>query len=226
MKHGWRRAIAALTAAALLAALTGRALAADAGAPTLRQQMEAVQNAVPDLVTAAGSGDREQFRRAYDRFAEALDPVLPAVRAEDPGLAARMAGASSTIRWLLLNGILSEEDIAREVAVIRDALAEAIQTMAQAPEPAQRITVVAREYRFRPDNLRVKAGAPVRVRLENRGRVPHEFRIPELNVVIGPVEPGQSAEGTFTVERAGTYSYECHVDGHHLKGMRGRLVVR
>lgn len=225
MKQGLRRAMAAMTAVALLAVLTGRALAADAGAPSFRQQVEAVRAAAPDLVAAAGSDDLERFRRAFDRFAEALDTVLPAVRAEDPGLAARMANAGSAIRGLLLSGILSEEDVAREVAVIRDALDEAVQAMGRAPGPVQRFTVAAREYRFSPDELRAKAGRPIAVRLENRGRVPHEFRIPELNVVIGPVEPGRSAEGTFTVEKPGMYSYECHVDGHYLRGMRGRLVV-
>ena len=215
----------AVTAALLLTALAGRALAADNGEPTLQQRMEAAREAAPEVVAAVASGDLERFRQAYDRFAEALDPVLPAVSMEDPRLAARMAGASGTIRGLLLSGILSEEDVAREVAVIHGALEEAIRTVARSHEQAQRFAVVAREYRFRPEQLRAKAGVPIVVRLENRGRVPHEFRIPELNVVIGPVEPGRSAEGTFSVEKPGTYSYECHVDGHCLRGMRGQLVV-
>lgn len=253
MKHWLRWAGAWVAAAVLLAGPTGRVQAAEAGAPalqerndtaevrrpalqqrndtaevgppTLQERMETAREAAPEILAAAAAGDLERFRTAYDRFAEALDPVLPAVSMQDPGLAARMANASSTIRGLLLSGILSEEDVAREVAVIRDALEEALRSMPRADEPARRFTVVAREYRFQPAELRARAGSEIVVRLENRGRVPHEFRIPELNVLIGPVEPGRSAEAAFTVEKPGTYSYECRVDGHYQRGMRGRLVV-
>lgn len=227
MKQWLRRAVAAMTAAVLLAVMAGRALGAEeeADADALAHRLQDAREATPDLVAAAAARDLERFRSAYNRFAAALDPVLPAVRAEDPRLAARLVVASDALRGLALGGILSEEDVAREVAVLRGALEEALRAAARSTERVQRFTVAAREYRFEPDELRARPGTRIVVRLENRGRVPHEFRIPELNVIIGPVEPGRSAEGEFIVERPGTYGYECHVDGHYLKGMRGRLVV-
>ncbi|MFO7275057.1 MAG: cupredoxin domain-containing protein [Bacillota bacterium] len=222
VKEWLRRAVALVTAAVLVAGLTGGALGAEAGGAEWKQRIEAARDAAPDLVAAAAAGDPDRFRAAYERLAAALEPVLPAVRAADPRLAARMAGARSMLRGFLERGVLSEEDVAREVAVLHGALEEALRTLAG---PDQRLIVVAREYRFEPVEMRVKAGSRVVVRLVNRGRVPHEFRIPELGVTIGPVEPGRSAEGAFTVERPGTYTYESRVDGHYLRGMRGRLVV-
>nr|WP_245302223.1 cupredoxin domain-containing protein [Symbiobacterium terraclitae] len=97
--------------------------------------------------------------------------------------------------------------------------------MARAAEPVERVTVVAREYRFTPATLRVKAGRKVVVRLENLGRVHHEYRIPELNFLIGPIAPGARAEAELVVEKPGTYRYACQVDGHDQRGMQGILVV-
>lgn len=203
----------------------GQALAEEQAVDAVQQAIRAASEAAPDLVKAAAGGDQEVFRTAYQRFNGAFEPLLGPISAVDPVLAARMASASSAIRYMLSAGRVTEEDVAREVAVIRGGLEEAVAVMARATEPAQRLTVVAREYRFSPATLRVKAGRKVVVRLENRGREHHEFRVPELNFVIGPTAPGQSAQAELVVEKPGTYRYECTVDGHNEKGMQGTLVV-
>lgn len=96
---------------------------------------------------------------------------------------------------------------------------------AQAAPPQERVTVVAQEYRFEPDTIRVKKGSRVVIRLENRGTQPHEFEIEALDFEIGPIRPGTSAEAAFVAEKPGTYTYVCNVDGHQQKGMRGTLIV-
>ncbi|WP_374712423.1 cupredoxin domain-containing protein [Symbiobacterium terraclitae] len=225
MKQWWKRAGALLLAVAVLTVSAGQALAEEHAVDPVQQGIRAASEAAPDLVKAAAGGDLEAFRAAYERFAAAFEPVLGPISAVDPSLAARMASASSAIRYMLTAGLVAEEDVAREVAVIQGGLEEAAAVMARAAEPVERITVVAREYRFTPATLRVKAGRKVVVRLENRGREYHEFRVPELNILIGPIAPGKSAEAEFVVEKPGAYRYDCDVDRHDQKGMQGTLVV-
>ena len=217
-----------MTAAVLLAVMAGRALGAEeeADADALAHRLQDAREATPDLVAAAAARDLERFRSAYNRFARGPRPGVAGGprRGPTPGRRGWWSPVTPSAGWRSA-GILSEEDVAREVAVLRGALEEALRAAARSTERVQRFTVAAREYRFQPDELRARPGSPDRGAAGEPGRVPHEFRIPELNVVIGPVEPGRSAEGAFIVERPGTYGYECHVDGHYLKGMRGRLVV-
>src|SRR3712207_5890040 len=52
---------------------------------------------------------------------------------------------------------------------------------------------------FDPPELRVKAGQPVELRLDNRHAVVHSFDLDELNVHV-PAPPGQSALIHFTPE--------------------------
>ncbi|MDF2627908.1 MAG: hypothetical protein K0R39_1739 [Symbiobacteriaceae bacterium] len=97
---------------------------------------------------------------------------------------------------------------------------------AAAPRP-RAIEVRAREYRFSPRVIQVKAGERVKVNLRNLGRERHEWELEKTHVEIRPVAPGKTGEVTFTApSRPGTYEFACHVDGHYEKGMKGVLVVK
>jgi nitrite reductase (NO-forming) len=94
---------------------------------------------------------------------------------------------------------------------------------------AQQITVtVGNSMSFAPASLTVKVGQPVELTLVNDGSLAHDFTL--TGGVSGPFKldspAGQTTRGTFTVERAGTYSFVCSVPGHAPLGMRGRLVVQ
>ncbi len=84
--------------------------------------------------------------------------------------------------------------------------------------------------------LRVRAGRPVRLVLENRDNVQHDLwvvgadeRAPYLepafpNAKTPLVDPGQRVEIQFTPTLPGRYRYVCTVPGHEAT-MRGELVV-
>jgi uncharacterized cupredoxin-like copper-binding protein len=81
---------------------------------------------------------------------------------------------------------------------------------------------------FAPSAITVLAGQPVEVMLRNTGQPPHNFSLRE-----GVREPvkisangGQTANGTFTIETPGTYTFECSVPGHASAGMRGTITAQ
>jgi uncharacterized cupredoxin-like copper-binding protein len=112
-------------------------------------------------------------------------------------------------------------------------------------EPVQAVTVAMTEYRFEPATLTLAAGVEVRLTLENRGTVMHEFATPYLAEVevkvetggvnveavgLGEVEvpPGGRAVLVFTPEETGTFLFVCGANkpvSHLREGMRGTLVV-
>jgi len=225
MKHWSRCAGALLLLGALLAGCASKPASEERAVDRVQQSIRAATDAAPGVVAAARKGDLNALQAAYERFAESFEQVLAPISMEDPNLAARMANANSAIKGMLQDGTVAAEAVEREVAVIRAALEESVTTMAQAALPLEKITVVAREYRFEPAEISVKKGARVEVRFENRGWQPHEFEIEQLGVEIGPIQPGETAVATFVADKPGTYQYECHVDRHLQKGMKGTLTV-
>lgn len=106
----------------------------------------------------------------------------------------------------------------------------------------QTIEIVASDapFRFEPDDVKVAAGDTVLFELVNDGEVEHEFVLleePTQGVAGGHehgaadpnatprVEPGDSHQLAWMFTEPGRYVYECHVDAHHLTGMRGTVTV-
>jgi len=134
--------------------------------------------------------------------------------------------AKRVVGTLALVGLLALVGCARDRS--GGEVAAAAQGTVARPMPALQervVVVVAEDYRFRPARITVKRGTAVTIRLENRGTEPHEFEIEPLDLEIGRIEPGQVAQQTFVADRAGLFTYECHVDDHLQQGMRGTLEV-
>src|SRR5438067_22863 len=79
---------------------------------------------------------------------------------------------------------------------------------------AQDVTVtVGNTMSFDPPSITVLAGQPVQLTLRNNGVMPHDFTL--TDGVAQPVRltanGAQSASGTFTIEKPGTYAFECSV---------------
>ena len=74
----------------------------------------------------------------------------------------------------------------------------------------------------------MRAGQPVELTLRNGGSTLHDFALTEG--VSGPVkieaQGGQAANGTFSIDKPGTYTFVCSVPGHAAGGMRGTIIVR
>jgi nitrite reductase (NO-forming) len=74
----------------------------------------------------------------------------------------------------------------------------------------------------------VKAGQPVQLTLSNTGQMQHDWSLDQG--AAQPVEivanAGQTATGTFTIPRPGTYTFVCSVPGHAAAGMKGTITAQ
>jgi uncharacterized cupredoxin-like copper-binding protein len=94
---------------------------------------------------------------------------------------------------------------------------------------AQQVTVtVGNAMKFEPASIAVKAGQPVELTLKSEGSMPHDFSLSDG--VSQPVKietgPGQTARGTFTIDRPGTYTFIYSVPGHEAAGMKGTITAQ
>jgi plastocyanin len=101
--------------------------------------------------------------------------------------------------------------------------------MAGCDASEQTVGIVAQDFLFTPAEVHVSAVLPIRLKIVNEGREPHEFKSPLLahQVANGapgslPVLPNHTAE---TVIRTvpGVYLFYCAMRGH--AGMSGTLIV-
>lgn len=107
------------------------------------------------------------------------------------------------------------------------------------------IKIEARDGVFAPDALTVKLGETIRFEIRNTGQLDHEFMIgdkreqtehdQEMTAMPGmvmqdpngvSVPPGQTATLIWTFSKKGNFEYGCHVPGHYVAGMFGRLNVQ
>ena len=104
---------------------------------------------------------------------------------------------------------------------------------------ADRVTdVVASEYRFTPNTLTFKRGAPYRLHLVNHGKEVHEFTAPDFfkAVELGNptvlnadrteivLQPGEAKMLRFVAKAAGQYKLRCA--DHDWAGMTGQITVK
>jgi plastocyanin len=97
--------------------------------------------------------------------------------------------------------------------------------------PEQTVHIVADDFRFTPAEVHVSAERPIRLRIVNEGREPHEFKSPLLTHQTGatgappsslPVLPNHRAE-TIVRTIPGVYLFYCAIRGH--AGMTGTIIV-
>lgn len=85
-------------------------------------------------------------------------------------------------------------------------------------------TIEAIGMSFVRDEMRVKAGQPVTLRVVNRDGYAHAFDIDEFDVHL-PLAAKETVEVTITPQQAGRYRFYCGSPGHEAAGMVGVLVV-
>lgn len=112
------------------------------------------------------------------------------------------------------------------VALVAAALAVSVAVGASLAGTAPKVVkVTAKEFAFEPREVKIKAGQPVRLVLENRGVIEHDIVLEKLGVKTATIQPGKTAELTFTPKAKGRYPIVCSVPGHKEAGMTGVLVV-
>ena len=86
------------------------------------------------------------------------------------------------------------------------------------------VTIRTDGMRFVSDEVRVKAGQPVTLRVVNQDGYAHAFDIDEFDIHT-PLPANAAFDATFTPSAAGRYRFYCGSPGHEAAGMAGVLVV-
>ncbi len=96
----------------------------------------------------------------------------------------------------------------------------------------QKVEINAFEYAFTGlEQFAPKAGERVTFELKNpsTNKEEHEFEVfgPDGKAIgeVSEIKPGSEGETTLTLDKPGTYTYECGVDDHKNKGMKGTFTV-
>ena len=109
---------------------------------------------------------------------------------------------------------------------------------AQHSPPAETVAVGLSSFDFTPRTIRLRAGVPVVLRLENRGSGGHDFSAPAFFAAArldrasaafvrrGSVEvPSRSTREVKLTPARGRYRLRCTHMFHSALGMRGEIVV-
>ena len=89
------------------------------------------------------------------------------------------------------------------------------------------IAITVTDFRYQPQTIRAQPGR-LRVRLTNRGRLAHTFRVERKDAIVAKISsllPGDRDSTTFRV-RKGEYRFFCALSNHEELGMYGTLVVK
>jgi plastocyanin len=104
-------------------------------------------------------------------------------------------------------------------------------------QSVETITIRLSNFAFSPDHLRLRAGVPVRLHLENESGGGHNFSAPTLFAASnfptgspptnGKIEvPSKTSADVVLIPRApGVYEFKCSHFLHSLFGMTGTIVV-
>lgn len=79
-------------------------------------------------------------------------------------------------------------------------------------------------FKFEPDEIKVKMGDRVRVRFKNLDGG-HDFVMEEFGVATRVINGGEDDVVEFVAEKKGQFEYHCSVNGHRQLGMRGKLII-
>jgi uncharacterized cupredoxin-like copper-binding protein len=91
-----------------------------------------------------------------------------------------------------------------------------------------KVTLTALDtMKFTPANITVKAGQPVQLTLENKGKVVHDVLVDAAGQPVAiAVQPGDQGTASFTITQPGTYGFYCAQAGHREAGMKGTITVQ
>ena len=92
---------------------------------------------------------------------------------------------------------------------------------APAADAPTEVALVIEQNRFRPEEIRVKAGAPFVLVITNRDRTAEEFESRDLRIEK-VIPPGKTVRLRVPALKAGTYPF---VGEYHEKTAKGRIIA-
>jgi plastocyanin len=202
MLVGWRWTplLGALVGGLLLAMIVpmaGFALA-DPGSGTFAPVLIALALSAVAVVMGISATIQNYRRAAADRHAPRW-------------LAAALAGLAGLVVGAILIGLAPRADATTGVSP---------EVLAQLP------ALTAKNFKFGQQEIHVKVGETVALRLENGDPEGHYFEVDEFNV-HAPIPAGQQGLALFKPTKPGTYTFFCtpHYDKASGQGMKGTLIV-
>jgi len=103
-----------------------------------------------------------------------------------------------------------------------------IETAPAAPKPEKHVVVHETEYKLDPANATGGDQGLVKIKVVNDGKIPHSLAVDGPNGLVeldGQVDPGGTATLEADLDKPGTYTWYCPLDGHRAKGMSGTITV-
>jgi plastocyanin len=96
------------------------------------------------------------------------------------------------------------------------------------PKPAKQVVIHATEFSLDPAQATGGSEGLVTIKIVNDGKVPHALAVDGPNGEVqldGRVEPGATATLEADLDKPGTYTMYCPLDGHRARGMSGTITV-
>lgn len=91
--------------------------------------------------------------------------------------------------------------------------------------PADELRIVSKEFSFSISPMRVAAGRPVTIILDNsQGETEHRVVFTRLGLRLSATAGGVTKQ-VYTFKRPGEYEFICDLPGHVEAGMKGELTV-
>ncbi len=93
-----------------------------------------------------------------------------------------------------------------------------------ANQSAKEITIIGSNFKFSPNEIKVKQGDLVRVTFKNSDGM-HDWQLPQFNAGTAVIQAGQQQTVEFTANQPGQFEYYCSVGNHRQMGMKGTLII-
>ena len=102
---------------------------------------------------------------------------------------------------------------------------ETLETITENELEFRIIQIIAKEYQFEPNLIKLKAGEKVTLVIKNEGLTPHDFKISNemFSIKTDLIAPGEETKLEFILPKKGEYEFHCtlHID----KGMKGKIIA-
>ena len=85
-------------------------------------------------------------------------------------------------------------------------------------------TVIATNFKFSINEMRVKQGDTVRITLVSEEGF-HDVRVDEFSAATAQIQAGSQETIEFVVDKTGEFEYYCSIGEHRKMGMKGMLIV-
>lgn len=115
------------------------------------------------------------------------------------------------------------KSVSKQVSEQSTAQPTGVPTVAQSAEKT--FTVKGTNFAFNPKTITVSKGDKVKIVFQDDNGF-HNLIVEGYDVKTQTIQEGNSAEITFTADKAGTFAYYCGVGNHREKGMQGTLIVQ